>query len=58
MTMPVWTDGPSVPEDVELRRDGDLAAIVIRGTRAVIGFVPSRVEDLGPLIERLRAQGE
>jgi hypothetical protein len=58
MTLPVWIDGPSVPDDVELRRNGDLAAIIIRGTRAAIGFVPSRVEDLVPLIERLRAQGE
>jgi hypothetical protein len=58
MTLPVWTDGPAVPEDVELRRSADLAAIVLRGTRAAIGFVPSRVEDLVPLIERLRAQGE
>jgi hypothetical protein len=58
MTMPIWLGGPEVPEDIELRRNGDLAALVLRGTRAALGFVPSRVEDIGPLIERLRASGE
>jgi hypothetical protein len=58
MSMPVWTDGPPVPDDVELRKEGDLAALVLKGTRSALGFVPSRVDNLSPLIERLRQFGE
>lgn len=59
MTMPLWTDsGLEVPDEVELRRDGDLAAIVLKGTSKVVGFVPSRFdrEALPALIERLKGQ--
>lgn len=59
MTLPYWTDsGWDLPDDVELRRDGDLAAICLKGTTKVLGFVPSRFEagNLPGLIERLRAQ--
>lgn len=59
LTMPVWLDsGFDVPEDVELRREGDLAALHLLGTSKVLGFVPSRVnkDALPGLVLRLRAQ--
>lgn len=57
--MPIWADsGLEIPEGIELRRDGDLAAICLTGTSKVLGFVPSRfdVTNLPELINRLRNQ--
>lgn len=57
--MPLWADsGLEIPEDIELRRDGDLAALCLIGTTKVLGFIPSRFDKtaLPELIERLRNQ--
>ncbi len=57
MSMPIWADFPyELPEDVECRRKDDLAALVLKGTDKVLGFVPSRFDSsaLSELVNRLR----
>lgn len=59
MSMPLWIDsGFAVPPDVELRKDGDLAALHLVDSTKVLGFVPSKFDPakLAALIARLRAQ--
>lgn len=59
-SMPVWTDAPygTLPDGLELRREGDLAVLCVSGTSKVLGFVPSKV---GPgkfaeLVERINVR--
>ena len=56
MSMPIWEDsGLALPEGFEVRRSGDLAALIRIGTDKVVGFVPSRFDkvNLPALLERL-----
>lgn len=59
LSMPLWGEsGLDLPSDVEVRREGDLAALHLIGTSKVLGFVPSRFDKsaLPALLERLREQ--
>ncbi len=61
MSMPRWDDCPyELPEDVEVRRDGDLAAFVILGTDKALGFNPELLDqaNIPALLERLRRDGK
>lgn len=59
LSLPLWSDsGMELPDGVELRKAGDLAALHLIGTTKVLGFVPSRFDkaNLPALLERLEAQ--
>lgn len=57
MTLPPWLDFPfPLPEEVEVRSDGDLAALHLLGTDRVVGFKAKSIteENLTILLERLK----
>lgn len=59
MTLPLWPDPPfEVPEGLECRKGGDLAALIRVGTDRCVGFVPSRFDParIGELIGLLDMQ--
>lgn len=56
LSMPLWADsGLELPESVEVRRKGDLAALCLKNTTQVVGFVPSRFDRtaIASLLSRL-----